>query len=258
MAVVQELKLSNETYKDLYERQIEENEYLKKFIGKSTTSKIAEIERENEILRLENATLKGQVSEKDKHIESLRIETDKRIEQAVRIAKQEKDKEYATKLEDKGKNERRKVRDKEVKPLENKIEQQVQEIDRLQDMHNETMNKLEQVLNELSTNTEITKQVLELVKNLVENGEPKNKIVEAIDNAIEQVNTKKVKSRVELEQEDREIIQLLLSGKTDTEVANIYYSHLNDIEVRRTQLSKRKARKRFKDIAAELGYKTSR
>jgi uncharacterized coiled-coil protein SlyX len=230
---VEKLRVSEESYKNLYDEQKEKIDYLEKFIGDSTVERIKADKGKIETLSKkvaeqdkQIAVLNNSIKEKEEAISLLREQRDKEIKQAIKRVEREKDNEYAVKLKDKGTNERRNIRNKEVKPLEQKVEEQDKEIDRLQAMHSETMEKLEQVLNELSTNTELTEKVLELVKSLIEKGEPKEKIVDTIDKAIETID------RGSVADECRKIHQLVLEGKTQKEIANIMYPDLKRREVK--------------------------
>lgn len=271
------LKLSEDTYKNMYEEQCKEVEYIKQFIGNSSKEKIKSLCDENNSLKIENATLKGKVEQAEKSIEAIKTEADKRVKQVqadvnkrIEYAKssvmRNMEAEYKIKLDNKGYNARADVRRKEVKPAEMRAEAAEKERDRIKEMYEQLLNehdithkkldtlteKLDENTEKIDTITEYSLEILSVIKQSIVSGESSEKLIEKIDSGIETLNKRECRTKEELEAEDIQIIQMIKDGKSDTDIANIIYEHLSSIQSRRTQLSKRKKTKRFKKLYEEL------
>lgn len=222
MSTVQQIKLTDETYKRLYKEQEEELSYLKEFIKGSSLKEIKETQQERDSLKIENSNLKGQVEQLKNTVRVIREQADKRVEQAEKRVAIEKDREYSQKLTDKGKNERRSIREKEVKPVEQKLAYVESERDRISEMYNSLLTEFNVSHENERLILETCREILERVRDKVNDRETKEAITKEITNL----------SKVDIEQECREIHRLLEEGKTQKEVANIMYPDVKRREVK--------------------------
>ena len=257
---------SNGVPKEVYDRQSEKIDILEEVLKFSVAEQIKRDRDEIERLKQERDTLKGKAESFDKQLEEIKKAYNKakaNLEISVRAEKEQqlRDFKYNT-------------NSKKIKPLEDKIKEleselntnkerleqlekekdiadkRVVEVETLLKSRDEEIERLINIENKIDTIYEILNINFEDIKTMLKNNESKEVIIEAIDEMEETVKNKVVKSKEELEAEDREIAHMLKT-MSDSEVADIIYKHLDNPQTRRVQLSKRKKTQRYIKIANE-------
>lgn len=223
MSNVETLKLPESSYKQLYDRQREEIEYLKEFIGKASVEKINSLEAlstENEVLKAKLVEKNKQLADKDKAYSDYKSSTEKRIKQAVESAERRKDYEYAEKLNNKGLNERRSIRNNEVKPEKQRADLAEKERDRVKEMYDSLLSEFKLSHQNESTIIGLCQEILSAVKSNLEKGNTVDDMIKIIDNGIESI------TNTSIADECRRIHELKSAGITHSEIASIVYPGL--------------------------------
>lgn len=253
------VKINSEHEADMLRERVNT---LETVITYSVAEQIKRDKEEIERLKQERDTLKGQISNFEKWRADLISETKRQIEEKEKTSKMlvnqattrrnNVETDY-NQLFNRSEEEKRKL-NAEINKLNNNIvelEKKIIEYDALLKSREEEIERLTSIENKIDTIYEILNINFEDIKTMLKNNDSKEVIIKAIDEIEETVKNKAGKSKEELEAEDREIIRMLNNGKTESEVADIIYSHLDDPKVRRVQLSKRKKTKRYIKIANE-------
>ena len=211
---------------------------------KELKSRVKNLEDEAIALRAADTEKDKMITEKNNQIAEIKKNFDTQLESKLQWQRRQFEAEKAQSLSDQRKN----IRSKEVKPEKEKVEAANNERDRIQQMY-------ESLICELNISHENEKAILNIcsdilnnIKQLISNGATSDELVEKIDSGIKSLEKKANKNKSELIAEDKKIIQMINDGMSDSDIADIIYSHLNDPKVRRIQLSKRKATQRFKEL----------
>lgn len=241
---VERLKVSEESYKGLYDEQREKIEYLEKFIGDSTVEKIKADRKMIETLNKkvveqdkQIAVLSNTVKEKDNTICLLREQRDKEIREAedrIKIQlERNKEAEVRESVKHAKANEAFKVRQNEVKPLKAQYEALLEHIGETTDRTDKNvLNLIELVTNGFNT-----------VEQLISKGGTQEEIKEAVEE-VKRDTISKI-SKDDINEECRKIHSLILEGKTQKEIANIMYPNLARKEIKVSDRIKSKAYQRL-------------
>lgn len=238
MAVVQQIKLPDETYKGLYERQLAERETLEEVLKFSVAE---QIKRDQEIIKeltTERDTYKGKAEEADKKVEEIKraYETAKRnLENSLRAEKEKQ-------LVDFKKN----TNSKKVKPLEDKIKEleselnsikskleqaeldksvadkRVVEVETLLKSRDEEIERLKTIEIKVDTIYNYLTINLEEIKTMIINSKSKEEIIDTIEETEE---TLKSNGRLDDLERDIQIAKALANGESKSTVANKYLGH---------------------------------
>lgn len=229
----------------VYEELLEENKIIKQFISDCTS---AEIQRYRE-LEKDNCVLRAQLSEKEKQIKEIKEQTEKRIK-SIEILK-DREIEYVKKEAVKKKENN--LQYNKIRPLEKEKQTVTEERDRLKEMYDSLKEDNKTLLEINESQLSLIGEILEIVKRVetkIENGSS----VEEIKESIKEINTtvrQRKKTKEELDEEYKQIIDLLNEGKSQKEIGNLLYSHQTE-KSRESTISRIMKRDRFKKLASEL------
>ena len=184
------------------------------------------------------------IEEKDNQLTYIRKNFDTQLNGRLEWQRKQFEAEKNKSLSDQRKN----IRSREVKPEKEKVEQANNERDRVQQMYESLLGEFNQSHENEKAILSICSEILNNIKQLINNGATSDELVEKIDSGIKSLEKKATKTKAELVAEDKKIIQMMNDGMSDSDIADIIYSHLDDPKVRRVQLSKRKATQRFKEL----------
>ena len=207
-------------------------------------SRVKNLENEAIALRAADSEKDKMITEKNNQIAEIKKNFDTQLESKLQWQRRQFEAEKAQSLSDQRKN----IRSKEVKPEKEKVEQAKQEVDRIQQMYESLLREFNQSHENEKAILDICSEILNNIKQLISNGATSDELVEKIDSGIKSLEKKVTKTKAELIAEDKKIIQMSNDGMSDSDIADIIYSHLDDPKVRRVQLSKRKATQRFKEL----------
>lgn len=220
---------------------------LESIIDYSLAETLQELKSRVKDLENEAITLRATDSEKDKLIAEqknmityLQTDVDKLADvKASKIVKDIKA-DYERQLVNAKSNGSRPVRAENKTLKESLITQQ--------EMYTSLLSEFNQSHENEKAILSICNEILSNIKQLISNGATPDELVEKIDSGIKSLEKKVTKTKAELIAEDKKIIQMIDDGMSDSDIADIIYSHLDDPKVRRVQLSKRKATQRFKEL----------
>ena len=210
----------------------------------SLKNKVKDLEDEAIALRATDAEKDKMIEEKDNQLAYIRKNFDNQLNSRLEWQRKQFEAEKNQSLCDQRKN----IRSREVKPEKEKVEQAKQEVDRIQNMYESLLSEFNQSHENEKAILSICGEILNNIKQLINNGATSDELVEKIDSGIKSLEKKATKTKAELIAEDKKIIQMMNDGMSDSDIADIIYSHLDDPKVRRVQLSKRKATQRFKEL----------
>ena len=210
----------------------------------SLKNKVRDLEDEAIALRAADSEKDKMITEKNNQIAEIKKNFDTQLANKLEWQRKQFEAEKAQSLSDQRKN----IRSKEVKPEKEKVEAANNERDRIQNMYESLLSEFNQSHENEKAILNICSDILSNIKQLISNGATSDELVEKIDSGIKSLEKKANKNKAELIAEDKKIIQMINDGMSDSDIADIIYSHLNDPKVRRVQLSKRKATQRFKEL----------
>lgn len=210
----------------------------------SLKNKVKDLEDEAIALRATDAEKDKMIEEKDNQLAYIRKNFDTQLNSRLEWQRKQFEAEKTQSLSDQRKN----IRSREVKPEKEKVEQANNERDRVQQMYESLLGEFNQSHENEKAILSICSEILNNIKQLINNGATSDELVEKIDSGIKSLEKKVTKTKAELIAEDKKIIQMMNDGMSDSDIADIIYSHLDDPKVRRVQLSKRKATQRFKEL----------
>lgn len=210
----------------------------------SLKSKVKDLEDEAIALRATDAEKDKMITEKDNQLAYIRKNFDTQLNSRLEWQRKQFEAEKNQSLSDQRKN----IRSREVKPEKEKVEAANNERDRIQQMYESLLVEFNQSHENEKAILSICSDILNNIKQLISNGATSDELVEKIDSGIRSLEKKTAKTKQELIAEDKKIIQMMNDGMSDSDIADIIYSHLDDPKVRRVQLSKRKATQRFKEL----------
>jgi DNA-binding CsgD family transcriptional regulator len=235
-----------------------ENQMLRSVVEYSMAEQVQSLKTEKQQLKDEVIALRAADSEKDKLIaEKERLishlsgDIDKLADVKASKLIQEVKADYERQLVNAKSNGSKPVR-AENKALKEANQTQKEMYESLLAEFNKSHENEETLKETMESIKDICIETLGIVKQLASSGATPDELAKKIDSGIKSIKKKATKTRIELIAEDKEIIKMLLSGKSESEVADIYYSHLADPQVRRVQLSKRKTTDRYKEAYDEL------
>ena len=214
----------------------------------SLKNKVRDLEDEAIALRAADSEKDKMITEKNNQIAEIKKNFDTQLANKLEWQRRQFEAEKAQSLSDQRKN----IRSKEVKPEKEKVEQAKQEVDRIQNMYESLLDEFNQSHENEKAILDICSDILSNIKQLISNGATSDELVEKIDYGIKSLEKKANKNKAELIAEDKKIIQMINDGMSDSDIADIIYSHLNVLRVRKIKLSKRKHTKRFKDYEGIL------
>ena len=210
----------------------------------SLKNKVRDLEDEAIALRAADSEKDKMITEKNNQIAEIKKNFDTQLESKLQWQRRQFEAEKKQSLSDQRKN----IRSKEVKPEKEKVEAANNERDRIQQMYDSLLNEFNQSHENEKAILDICSDILSNIKQLISNGATSDELVKKIDSGIKSLEKKATKTKAELIAEDKKIIQMSNDGMSDSDIADIIYSHLDDPKVRRIQLSKRKATQRFKEL----------
>lgn len=224
---------------------------LESVLDYSTAQTIDSLRLKNKQLETEAITLRATDSEKDRLLaekDKLITEIKNSINTKIKFREEQLRREYEERHKQSLINMRKNIRQKEVKPKDEIIEQSKEEVDRIQNMYDSLIKEFNKSHENETTILNLCSDILTNVKKLINNGATHDELVEKIDSGIKSLEKKATKTKAELIAEDKKIIQMIDDGMSDSAIADIIYNHLDDPKVRRVQLSKRKSTQRFKEL----------
>ena len=210
----------------------------------SLKDKVKDLEDEAIALRAADAEKDKMITEKNNQIAEIKKNFNNQLESKMQWQRRQFEAEKKQSLIDQRKN----IRQKEVKPKEEIVEKSKEEVDRVQTMYQSLLDEFNQSHENEKAILSICSEILNNIKQLISNGATSDELVKKIDSGIKSLEKKATKTKAELIAEDKKIIQMSNDGMSDSDIADIIYSHLDDPKVRRVQLSKRKATQRFKEL----------
>lgn len=232
---IERLKVSEDTYKGLYDEQKEKVSYLEKFIGDSTVESIKADKEKITQMDKQIAVLNNSIKEKDSTISLLREQRDKEIREAedrIRIQlERSKEAEIREKVNSAKSNEAFKVRQNEVKPLKAQYEALLEHIGETTDRTDKNVLSL----------IELVTNGFNKIEQLISKGGTQEEIKEAVEE-VKRDTISKI-SKDDIADECLRIHNLLLEGKTQKEIANIMYPDLKRREIKVSDRIKSKAYK---------------
>lgn len=241
---VERLRVSEDTYKRLYDEQKDKIEYLEGFIGDSTVEKIKADKEKIETLSnrvtqqdKEIAVLSNTVKEKDNTISLLREQRDKEIREAEDRIKIQLERSKGAEIREAVKsaksNEAFKIRQNEVKPLKAQYEALLEHIGETTDRTDKNVLGL----------IELVTNGFNKIEQLISKGGTQEEIKEAVEE-VKRDTISKI-SKDDIVEECKEIHRLLSEGKTQKEIANLMYPDLNR---RETKVSERIKSKTYQKL----------
>lgn len=207
-------------------------------------SRVKNLENEAIALRAADTEKDKMIAEKNNQIAEIKKNFNNQLESKMQWQRRQFELEKKQSLS----NQRKNINAKIVKPKEELVEQSKKEVDRLQNMYDSLICEINISHENEKAILDICSDILSNIKQLISNGATSDELVEKIDYGIKSLEKKANKNKAELIAEDKKIIQMINDGMSDSDIADIMYSHLNDPKVRRIQLSKRKATQRFKEL----------
>lgn len=210
----------------------------------SLKNKVKDLEDEAIALRAADAEKDKMITEKNNQIAEIKKNFNNQLESKMQWQRRQFEAEKKQSLIDQRKN----IRSKEVKPKEEIVEKSKEEVNRVQKMYESLLNEFNQSHENEKAILSICSEILNNIKQLINKGATSDELVKNIDFGIKSLEKKATKTKAELIAEDKKIIQMSNDGMSDSDIADIIYSHLDDPKVRRVQLSKRKATQRFKEL----------
>lgn len=232
---IERLEISEDTYKGLYNEQKEKVEYLEGFISKSTVERIKELENKEKQLE----TLKVQLDEKDNTIKEIKEQADKR----VKAIEYMKDRELEITKKSVLDKQRANINYTTVNPLKKELESSQAELERVKTelekvksdyiesetllrSREEEIQRLKSIEDKVDTNGEKLDSIISKLDisfdslfELLGETEADDKVVEAVDDIQDTINTGSKPTEEDKIAICKEIKTLKNLGKTNKQIA---------------------------------------
>lgn len=196
---------------------------LESVIDYSTAETINKLKEKNKELETEAITLRATESEKDKLLaekDKLIAEIRNSINTKINFMEEQLRREYEERHKQSLIDMRKNIRQKEVKPKEEIIEQSKEEVDRIQQMYESLLKEFNQSHENEAAILNLCSDILTNVKQLVNNGATHDEIVNKIDSSVESLKNLSIKDECEI------IHNFIENGHSKKEVAAYLYPDL--------------------------------
>lgn len=237
MSQVKQIKLPDETYKGLYERQLEKYDILEAVLKFSTAE---QIKRDQEIIKqltTERDIYKGKYEASDKQIAEIKLAYERAQRNLERDLRAEKDKQVD--------NFKYNTQSKKIKPLEEKINsleselssskqrleqliverdeaiKKVVEVETLLKSREEEIERLKTIESKVDTIYNYLTINLEEIKAMIVNNSSKEEIINTIEETEETLKS----NRSDDLERDIQMAKELANGESKSTVANKYLGH---------------------------------
>lgn len=216
---------NDKTYRELYEQQSNEVEYLKKFIGDASIQKIKNLES----LTPEIKRLQSIIDEKQQTIDLLREQLNKKVQAAVINREHQLNSEHKTQM----KNQKYNTQEKVIKPLQKENEE-------LKITNEQLMKEIQEIKVIVSNNQDLLNKIIEILLNSSNIKTAKEEVITLIKNeglGIKPTQDEKVIIA-------NEIKALMDEGLTQKEIADRlmktskYFSHLKSLQGAQNKVSR--------------------
>lgn len=219
---------------------------LESVIDYSTAETINKLKEKNKELETEAITLRATDSEKDKLLaekDKLITEIRNSINNKLKFREEQLRREYEERHKQSLIDMRKNIRQKEVKPKEEIIEQSKEEVDRIQQMYESLLKEFNKSHENEAAILNLCSDILTNVKQLVNNGATHDEIVNKIDSSVESLKNLSIKEECET------IHNFLMGGYTKKEIASYLYP---DLARREQKVQERINSKTYKDMFGQL------
>lgn len=185
----------------------------------SLKNKVRDLENEAIALRAADKEKDKLIDEKDKRINTMRTSYEKQLDNKLEWQRKQFELEKKQSLSDQRKN----IRQREIKPKEEIVEKSKEEVNRVQTMYKSLLNEFSQVNEKLDTQTGLLYTILDILNNSNNINEAKDEIDEAITETktalgIKYTDTRKPTSEEKIQLEN-EILELYNNGMSNKEIA---------------------------------------
>lgn len=196
---------------------------LESVIDYSTAETINKLKEKNKQLETEAIQLRATDAEKDKLIaekDKLITEIRNSINTKINFREEQLRREYEERHKQSLIDMRKNIRQKEVKPKDEIIEQSKEEVDRIQNMYNSLLFEFNKSHENETAILSLCSEILTTVKQLVVNGNTTDEIITSIDTGVESLKNLSIKDECEI------IHNFIENGHSKKEVAAYLYPDL--------------------------------
>lgn len=185
----------------------------------SLKNKVRDLENEAIALRAADKEKDKLIDEKDKRINTMKTSYEKQLDNKLEWQRKQFELEKKQSLSDQRKN----IRQREIKPKEEIVEKSKEEVNRVQTMYKSLLGEFSQVNEKLDTQTGLLYTILDILNNSNNIDEAKDEIDEAITETktalgIKYTDTRKPTSEEKIQLEN-EILELYNNGMSNKEIA---------------------------------------
>ena len=205
---------------------------LESVIDYSTAETINKLKEKNKELETEAIKLRATDSE-------IRNSINNKIKFKEEQLRREYDEKHKQSLIDMRKN----IRQKEVKPKEEIIEQSKEEVDRIQNMYDSLLKEFNKSHENETTILNLCSDILTNVKQLINNGATHDEIVNKIDSSVESLKNLSIKDECEI------IHNFIENGHSKKEVAAYLYP---DLKRREQKVQERINSKQYQEMFGQF------
>lgn len=219
---------------------------LESIIDYSTAETINKLKEKNKELETEAIKLRATDSEKDKLLaekDKLITEVRNSINTKIKFKEEQLRREYDEKHKQSLIDMRKNIRQKEVKPKEEIIEQSKEEVDRIQNMYNSLLLEFNKSHENETVILNMCSEILTTVKQLVVNGNTTDEIVNSINAGVESLKNLSIKDECEI------IHNFIENGHSKKEVAQYLYP---DLARREQKVQERINSKQYQEMFGTL------
>ena len=237
------IKLNTEHEADMLRERVS---LLESVLDYSTAQTIDSLRLKNKQLETEAITLRATDSEKDRLLaekDKLITEIKNSINTKIKFREEQLRREYEERHKQSLINMRKNIRQKEVKPKDEIIEQSKEEVDRIQNMYNSLMLEFNKSHENETAILSLCSEILTTVKKLVVNGNTTDEIITSIDAGVESLKNLSIKDECEI------IHNFIENGHSKKEVAQYLYP---DLARREQKVQERINSKQYKEMFGTL------
>ena len=190
----------------------------------SLKNKVRDLENEAIALRAADKEKDKLIAEKDKRINTMKTSYEKQLDSKLEWQRKQFELEKKQSLSDQRKN----IRQREIKPKEEIVEKSKEEVDRVQKMYNTLLGEFNQVNEKLDTQTGLLYTILDILNTSNSIDEAKDEIDDAITETKNALGIKYIENRKPSKNEKiaftKLVNRLSESGMTNREIANKLYN----------------------------------
>lgn len=190
----------------------------------SLKNKVRDLENEAIALRAADKEKDKLIAEKDKRIDTIKTSYEKQLNSKLEWQRKQFELEKKQSLSDQRKN----IRQREIKPKEEIVEKSKEEVNRVQTMYKSLLNEFNQVNDKLDTHTTLLYNILDILNSSSDIEKAKGEINEIISEKKSALGIQYIDNRKPSKQDKIAFTQLVNrlneSGMTNKEIANKLYN----------------------------------